>query len=146
IHSFGIALGGLLGSVIGGLAAEAWGWRGALMLVGVPGLMLALLFWLTVKEPPRGHSDPNRAAINAETRPKFFAVARRLAGNATFLHLAIGAGIANFAIQGIHTFDATYLRDRFDLGVGEVGVIIGTVGGLATGLGMLVGGFAGDVI
>lgn len=147
IHSFGIATGGLLGAVIGGFAAEAWGWRVALMLVGAPGLLLALLFWASVKEPPRGWSDPPKPAGAAE-EPKASLVdaARRLFSNATFLNLAFAAGLSNFAIQGIGTFEAPYFLRRFDVGLGEVGLVLGTVGGISTAIGMLTGGFTSDWI
>ncbi len=148
IHSFGIAIGGLLGAVIGGFAAEAWGWRAALMIVGAPGLILAFVFYATVREPPRGWSDPPRAdgAPHEEPRASLADTARRLFTNATFLHLALAAGIANFAIQGIHTFEAPYFLRRFEVSLSEVGLVLGTVGGLSTAAGMLTGGFTSDWI
>ncbi len=147
IHSLGIATGGLLGAVIGGVAGQAWGWRVALMVVGVPGLMLAVLFKLTVKEPPRGWSDPARTARAADgPTPSMWQAARRLFTNATFLNLAAGAGIANFAIQGIGAFDASYFVRRFDISLAQVGLVVGTVGGLSTAVGMLTGGFTTDWI
>jgi predicted MFS family arabinose efflux permease len=132
--------------MIGGFATQAWGWRVALMIVGLPGFLLALVFWTTVKEPPRGWSDPPREKEREEARPSLKNAARRLFTNATFLNLALGAGIANFAIQGIHTFEAPYFIRRFDVSLGQVGLIIGIVGGVSTAAGMLTGGFASDWI
>ena len=57
IYSFGIPLGTMIGAVAGGWLAQNMGWRWAFVIVGLPGLILALLFKLLVKEPPRGHSD-----------------------------------------------------------------------------------------
>src|SRR5690606_12336601 len=52
------ALVGLGGGVLyGGWAAEVMGWRWALISVGLPGVLLGLLFLLTVKDPPRRASD-----------------------------------------------------------------------------------------
>lgn len=51
-------LGLLLGAILGGEAAKAFGWRGALYLAAVPGLLLALLILLTLREPERGGLDP----------------------------------------------------------------------------------------
>jgi predicted MFS family arabinose efflux permease len=147
-HSFGIAIGGLLGTVIGGFAAEAWGWRAALLLVGAPGLLLALLFYTTVKEPPRGWSDPPKpeGAPAEDSKPSLAVAARLLFTNATFLNLALGAGIANFAIQGIHTFEAPFFLRRFEVSLSQVGLVLGTVGGISTAVGMLTGGFTSDWI
>jgi len=144
IHSFGIAAGGLLGSVIGGFAGQAWGWRATLMLVGAPGLVLALLFRLTVKEPPRGQTDVRRTAD--PDRPGLLRVCRVLFTNSTFLHLAAAAGICNFAIQGIAAFDASYFVRRFEIPLSEVGLVTGLVGGVSTGVGMLSGGLVTDAI
>ena len=143
-QSLGIATGGLLGAVIGGIAGDALGWRAALMVVGLPGLLLAVLFKLTVKEPPRGWSDPKPPGEAAKT--DLWVTARRLFGNATFLHLALGAGIANFAIQGIGAFDGSYFVRRFDISLSQVGIVLGTIGGVSTAIGMLVGGFSSDWI
>jgi MFS family permease len=145
VHSFGIAMGGLGGSVIGGLVAEAWGWRPALLVVGVPGLLLALLIKLTVKEPPRGYSDSGAKALQAqEDAPGLWETARTLFTNPTFANLAAGAAITNLAIQGIHTFEAAYFVRRFGVGLGEIGLVVGILGGIATGAGMLIGGVTAD--
>ncbi len=58
IYAFGIPLGAMIGAVAGGWLAKTFGWRVAFMAVGAPGVILALLVKLIVKEPPRGHSDP----------------------------------------------------------------------------------------
>lgn len=145
IHSFGIAMGGLAGSAIGGVVAEAWGWRPALLVVGIPGLLLALLIKLTVREPPRGFSDSGVKAEQAkEDAPGLWTTAKALFGNPVFANLAAGAAITNLAIQGIHTFEAAYFVRRFDIGLGQIGLVVGVLGGVATGIGMLVGGLASD--
>jgi predicted MFS family arabinose efflux permease len=51
-------VGLLAGSVFGGMAAKAFGWRGALLIAAVPGFLVALLILLTVREPERGSLDP----------------------------------------------------------------------------------------
>lgn len=144
IFSFGIAFGTVVGAVIGGFVADAWGWRSAFLVVGAPGLLLAVAFLLTVKEPPRGHSDAARPT--GETKPSFWTTARLLFTNATFLNLAFGCGIANFAIGGLHTFEALYFVRRFDVGLGQIGLMVGMVSGLSGAVGMLAGGFITDWI
>src|SRR5262245_34258086 len=53
----GATLGIGLGMVVGGWINQVWGWRAAFLSVGLPGIALALLVWLTLREPPRGHSE-----------------------------------------------------------------------------------------
>ncbi|HZZ30834.1 MAG TPA: MFS transporter, partial [Phenylobacterium sp.] len=62
IYSFGIPLGTMIGAVAGGLIAKTFGWRAAFMVVGLPGVMVAIALKVLVKEPPRGHSEPDPAA------------------------------------------------------------------------------------
>ena len=70
IYAFGIPLGAMIGSVAGGWLAKTYGWRVAFMAVGRPGVILALLVKLLVKEPPRGHSDPvERPLVVADVAP-----------------------------------------------------------------------------
>jgi MFS family permease len=57
IYSCGISFGYMLSAVVGGYAASHYGWRTACLLVGLPGIGVALLLRWLIKEPPRGHSD-----------------------------------------------------------------------------------------
>ena len=57
IYQLGIVIGIALGLALGGRANERYGWRMAFMIVGVPGLLLALMIRLSLKEPQRGQSD-----------------------------------------------------------------------------------------
>ena len=48
-----------LGWLFGGLDwANIEGWRIAFVAVGLPGVLVAWLVWVSIKEPPRGYSDP----------------------------------------------------------------------------------------
>jgi predicted MFS family arabinose efflux permease len=47
----------MLGSLVGGAAAAAFGWRAALWIVAAPGVLLAALVLCSVQEPQRGAGD-----------------------------------------------------------------------------------------
>ena len=58
-YSLGGAIGTLLGLVIGGLVYDAYGWRVSFMVAGLPGLVLGVLAFFTLREPRRmlaGHA------------------------------------------------------------------------------------------
>ena len=57
IYALGVYFGIMLGFLIGGFVAEWWGWRAAFLVVGAPGLLIALLVRITMIEPPRGFAD-----------------------------------------------------------------------------------------
>ena len=60
IYQLGPVFGGFLGAFIGGWVNQYYGWHDAFLVAGVPGLLVALLFRFTVKEPARGHSEPKK--------------------------------------------------------------------------------------
>src|SRR5262245_50109650 len=57
VYALGVPVGAMLGSLLGGWGNELYGWRVAFMIVGVPGVLVAALVRLTVREPQRGQSD-----------------------------------------------------------------------------------------
>src|SRR5687768_10560612 len=57
VYALGVPIGSSLGAAFGGWGNQHVGWRMTFVLAAVPGLVLALIMWLTVKEPPRGLSD-----------------------------------------------------------------------------------------
>jgi MFS family permease len=161
IYSFGIPLGTMFGAVAGGWLAQNFGWRVAFMAVGAPGLILALVTWLAVREPPRGHSDaPDQPALvedippHAVEAPKGFwlwaefrelgVVAKTLFGKWPILNMVLGVTIASFGSYGSGAFAPQYFYGAFGLGLAFVGLIVGLVGGFSSGIGTLVGGFLTD--
>jgi MFS family permease len=147
VYSFGIPLGGMIGAVSGGWIAEHLSWRAAFFIVGAPGLILALIARLTLREPPRGHSEaagsPGQVAGEAPP-PSLLAVARRLFGAPSFRHMTAGVTLISFAGYGVGGFAQPYFIRQFHLGLAEVGLVFGVITGVSTGLGTLLGGFVTD--
>ncbi len=145
VYAFGIPLGSMLGAIIGGQMLDHFTWRAAFMLVGVPGLLVALALKLLVKEPMRGHSE---AAGFVATPPpplsaefsEMWAVVKALFGNWPVANMVIGMTLVSFAGYGGGQFAPPYFIRTFGLSYGEVGLIIGLVAGLGNGIGTLIGG------
>ena len=57
VFSMGVYFGYLLAYSTGGWAAETFGWRSTFVIVGLPGVLIALLVAVTVREPPRGLAE-----------------------------------------------------------------------------------------
>jgi len=142
IYSLGIPIGVLLGSVLGGVIAQRYGWRPAFLIVGIPGLVLALLTQLTLKEPPRGHSEGGE--IVGAPVPSFRDVLQRLGSRRSFLHVALGASLTSFASYGIGAFSAPYFIRTFHLNLTQAGLVLGLISGVAAGVGTLGGGLVTD--
>eukprot|EP01030_Chromulinospumella_sphaerica_P017910 gene17910-17754_t len=161
IYSFGIPLGTMFGAVAGGWLAQEFSWRIAFIIVGVPGLVLAVLLKLLVKEPPRGHSDMPVEPLTEEgvvappvyVKPPFsfgdefrelWAVTKVLFTKWPVVNVVLGVTIASFAGYGAGAFVPPYFVRQFGLDLATVGLIVGLVGGFSAGVGTLVGGFLSD--
>jgi MFS family permease len=62
ILSAGAPVGILLSMYGGAVLSTHYGWRVAFLALGIPGVLLSLLIYLTVREPLRGRWDPPKAA------------------------------------------------------------------------------------
>ncbi|MFT5441586.1 MAG: putative MFS family arabinose efflux permease [Myxococcota bacterium] len=140
-YSSGIHFGILLGFLAGGFIAEALGWRAAFMAVGIPGVVFAILFFLTVKEPVRGRFE---SAAQAEYKPTLGETFRVLAGYRSFWYIAAGCGLTAFAGYGNGNFTPSFLMRSHDLEVGQVGILLAIFGGGGGIIGTLMGGYLAD--
>ncbi len=144
IYSLGIPLGSLFGAFLGGKIAQMWGWRVAFMVVGLPGLIIAIICRLTLKEPVRGAYDP---PATTEGAPSLGAVLKLLTAAKSFPHVAFGASLGSFAGYGIAFFAVPFLlRGPFHLDVATAGAAYGLFGGLAAAVGVFLGGALTDVV
>jgi predicted MFS family arabinose efflux permease len=137
----GSPLGFLLGQSVGGWVASEWGWRTAFYVLGVPGVLLALVAWLTLREPPRGLVE---GRIAAEPPPTLKATIVTLWAKPTFRHLLVGFVVAGFAMNAIAQFVLPFYLRSFGLPLATVGVLFGVVAFSSNGLGMLLGGLGTD--
>lgn len=132
----GVPLGGAIAAVLGGAVAQALGWRWTFAIVGLPGLFLALLLYLTVPEPPR-----TRVAGDVAV-PRFAIVLRHLARSSAFVHLTIGSGLVGLVGFGLNLFLIPLLVRRYDMSLAQAGLTFALSFSLATVLGTTLGGFA----
>lgn len=142
VYIIGVPIGTMLGAVAGGWLTETFDWRTAFVVVGAPGLLLALLARLTLREPPRGFSE---AAPTAEKAPGIQATLKRLFATGTVRYIVAGCVLTNLAGTGIGQFSPSYLARTFALGPAEVGLLYGLVFGAAGTLGILLSGFGSDL-
>ena len=126
---------------IAGWIAEHHGWRTMFVAAGAPGLVLALLFYFTVREPVRGASDERQARPEPEP---VLETARFLAGSRTFLLILAGVTFMGANIFAASAWTPTFLARVHDLSMSEVAASIGPIRGLLGAVGILAGGFVID--
>lgn len=143
VLNFGIPIGVMLGYLLGGWLVEFFDWRVAFFAASVPGLVLALVLRLTVREPRRGMSDPEPVA-DADRPLPVGDVVRFLASLRTFVVMAIGSGFSAFGSYGFASWVPAFLGRVHDMGSGEIGTWIGLESGIGGVLGMLATGLIAD--
>jgi MFS family permease len=84
IYALGIPIGILFGNLAGGWINEFFGWRTAFLLVGIPGILLALVLKFTVKEPPRGYSEGKQRTDTKADKVPFSHVLKTMWGFKSF--------------------------------------------------------------
>ncbi|MGF1454799.1 MAG: spinster family MFS transporter [Alphaproteobacteria bacterium] len=154
VYAMGVTLGGVLANLFGGPIAQALSWREAFIYLGLPGILLAIVIKLTIKEPPRGFTDnaaPNGdGAAEAVTptkpahmapRAKFGEALRELGSKASYWYMTVGATIAAFCGYGVSNFQSPYLQRNLGLTVGEAAVQFNVPIALASALGTVMLGF-----
>jgi MFS family permease len=141
IYALGVPVGILFGNLAGGWIGEIFGWRQAFFLVGIPGIILAIILKLTVKEPPRGYSEEKPA--DTSTVP-FRTVLKTMWGFKSFKYISLGAGTQAFVGYGAIAWMPSFLVRAHDLSIGEVGTALGLIIGLFGGIGTLLSGVIGD--
>jgi len=140
-YSLGIPIGSLLGMVIGGLVADAYGWRAAFLIAGLPGLALAALVFLVLRDP--------RMAANIQTAEPKPAIStaeafKEILASRAFIMLAIGGAMAAFLSYGKATWTTIFFQRTHELSPGEVGFWFGIGGGIAGIIGTFAGGWFAD--
>lgn len=139
VYSMGVTLGGMFANLIGGWVTDAFDWRTAFFVVGLPGVLIALVFKLTVKEPPRGYTDPN-AKQAAEPVPLREAI-RELTTKPAFWLMTAGATIAAFCGYGISSFQSIFLVRAHGITTGEAAIWINTPVALSAAIGTFATGW-----
>jgi MFS transporter, Spinster family, sphingosine-1-phosphate transporter len=139
IYSFGIPVGSAAGVLFGGLMAKTVDWRWAFISIGCLGLLIAPIFRLLVKDPPR----VNALAVG-EKQLTFPKVAALAFSKPSFWFLAFGSASSSMVGYGVIYWMPTFLARSLHLEIVERSYFYAAIlffGGVA---GMALGGYLAD--
>ena len=136
-YALGIPIGSLLGLMIGGVLADTLGWRKAFMIVGLPGVVLALLVVVLVKDTSR---SVRVIPAHGGTQGMFAAVGQLLRSPA-YVTLLFAASASSFLSYGKGTWTTIFFQRSHGLSPGQVGFWFGLWGGVAGIFGTWLGGW-----
>jgi predicted MFS family arabinose efflux permease len=140
VYSAGIPIGASIGALAGGWIGASLGWRAAFMVVGLPGVALALVVFLTLREPRRGHSEGGAEVAQAETLADVLRFLLRLR---SFRHLAFAAALHAFFGYGAANFLPSFLARVHEMPLGLRGTLFAVIL-LSGGIGNVAGGRLAD--
>ena len=127
-YSVGINIGIMLGFLLGGFLNEYYSWRVAFFVVGLPGILIALIFKFTVAEPMRGWSESRTVD---DTAIPFAEVLKVIFTQRVLVHLSFGAALSAFAGYSLTNWSGSFFIRSFNVPTGELGIW------LAGGVGLL---------
>lgn len=141
-YAMGVTVGTLAANLIGGPVVTAYGWRYAFVLIGVIGIGIAVIFKLTVKEPPRGYSDPPGSA--KREKAKFSDALKELSRKPSFWLMAAGATLASFCGYGITTFQTSFIRRTYQVSQDEATLLFNVPSAFAASVGVFATGWLAE--
>jgi predicted MFS family arabinose efflux permease len=155
IFALGVPFGTAVGNFIAGWSNDTFGWRATFFIVGLPGVLLALIIRMTIKEPPRGYADrylmptgqpvaPDQVAPPRRTAaPPVVDVFRFLLRKTSFVHLSLGTALHSVAWYAGSVFNAPFLIRSHHVTRTDAGFYLGVIAVVA-GVGTFAGGVAAD--
>lgn len=152
-YHMGPPLGMLIGLGMGGVVADHYGWRVAFLAAGAPGLVVAALAALTLREPRKSEL---RLAAEAPGQASLKQTLAFLATKKSFWLMSFGASLKAFIAYGHAPFTASFFfrvhadelasaAAQFGLkSAGLLGITLGLIAGLTGMFGSWLGGQIAD--
>jgi MFS family permease len=144
VYALGIPIGSAIGTFAGGWIKELFDWRTAFFVVGLPGVALAILVRLTLREPPRGLSEGAAGAMAAESGESAGDVLRFMWRLRSFRHMSLAAALHAFYGYGAAFFLPVFMIRVHGFSEGELSTWLALVALFGGGLGTFLGGWLGD--
>ncbi|GGZ78754.1 spinster family MFS transporter [Paraglaciecola chathamensis] len=134
----GSTVGVILGFVVGGFLAEAYGWRNTFFIVAAPGVFLALLIMFTMKQPLKQAIEDNTP------KTPYLTLIKLLLSNPVYRLMVIGASFGTFATYGVAQWAPAFFIRSHGMSLSEVGTLFGAAYGGGSAIGMVLGGWVAD--
>jgi len=135
-----VPFGVFCGFIIGGWVSQHHGWRAAFMVVGLPGVLVALLIWLTVREPPRGYSE-NRTNVATVPLGETLGYLWR---TRSYRHLVLATTIFTLGAIGSGIWIPSFFVRVHGMANADVAIWLAFIYGGGGVLGAMLGGFLAD--
>lgn len=143
VHTFGIYAGMMVGMVLAGWLGETIGWRWTFLAFGLPGIAMAILIRLALREPARGFFD---VVKDNEPALPFGRTVSVLWRCRTYRLLVLFLVVNGFVQYGLNQWWPSFYTRVFGLNLSSVGFYLGMALGVGSGLGLLIGGLLANKV
>lgn len=137
LHSLGLYAGTMFGMAAAGWLAETVGWRWTFFMLGIPGIIVAVIVRVTLREPVRGAFDTVK---NPQVTQSLAEAMRLLWGNRTYRCISVFAVAIGFVQYGLNQWWPSFYTRLHGLDLSSIGVQLGVAIGCGSAVGLLVGG------
>lgn len=145
IYSLGVPLGSMVGAALGGWIAANYGWRTAFFAVGAPGVLMAFLMLLVIREPKRGGLDMIAEGKDGhEPPPPLLTAIGGYFANRTLLLTAISSGLSAFVGYAALAWNPPFLIRVKGMSLTEVAAYYSLVLGISGVIGTFMAGWLAD--
>jgi MFS family permease len=142
IYSIGIYLGVVVGLAYGGYLAEHLGWRRTFFVMAIPGVVVSIIFALTVREPKRGASEAQ--AEEEHDYRNMLQVLRFLWTTPSLRYTLLGITLCSLFTQGQAAWLPSFLVRSHGMTIAQAGLTLGLATGIGGTAGTLLGGQFSD--
>ena len=132
----------MVGFLSGGWLDESLGWRLAFIVVGLPGVLVAAIVALTLREPPRGLSEG--LEVGDGEGPSASEVIAFLWRARSFRHLSLGSALYAFVGYTATSWMPSFLSRSHGMDQGDIGTALALIVGIGGGVGIYLGGVMAD--
>lgn len=141
VYNLGIYVGIFIGYLGGGILNQSLGWRATFLWMGLPGVLLALVLYFTVKEPMRGSSDAQPSDASGTSYKQ---VLSNLLSSRAFVFLSLASGFNAFAQYALGNWMPSFFFRFHGMNSQQIGVSNALIVGLGGAIGTFGGGFLCD--
>lgn len=139
--SLGVPLGTMIGLMLGGWINQVASWREALILIGLPGVLLALIVAWTIPSQSRAAK-----AERAKSDVPLLSSLKLLWGRKTFRQMSYAIAVYSMGANAAIVFTPAFLMRSHEMGSALTGMSLGLIYGVAGVAGVLMGGVVGDLL
>lgn len=141
IYNSGVNIGMLVGFLLGGWLQQFFGWRVALLAVGIPGVILAIIIKLTVTEPHRPQQPSNQVSSD---HPTFGETLGLLWSKKTYRYMVLGGALSAFSAYCLFSWLPSFLIRSHGMSTGTIGTMLALSIGIGGAIGTMATGYFAD--